>query len=402
MSRNGVTSATYSYDANGNRLNGPDDATTYTYDDQDRVVAVNTGSGAGNALYTYTPNGELESKTTGSQTTTYQYDGLGNLLTINLPTGTRIDYLIDAHNRRIGKQADGVLVQGFLYADDAVGLRPTAELDGNDNVVSRFVYATNLNVPAYMIRGGTTYRILTDHLGSPRLVVDVSTGLVAQQMDYDEFGNVTNDTNPGFQPFGFGGGLYDPQTALTHFGARDYDAETGRWTTRDPIGFGGGDPNLYDYVLGDPVNEVDPDGLNALILPVIADDVVRQYRRERIDLSLLRSVPTLKCLSCDPRVRQRLLYADLQVGMMGCESPTSFWRTLASWVGRKFLGRAAAAEAEATTTAFDASYQALVDEVAGETGATVRLGEAPGGTGSKLGSGIRPGQSTGFGRGGLK
>ena len=80
-------------------------------------------------------------------------------------------------------------------------------------------------------------------------------------MDYDEFGNVTNDTNPGFQPFGFAGGLYDPQTKLVRFGARDYDAQTGRWTSKDPILFEGGDTNLYGYVLGDPVNLVDFPGL---------------------------------------------------------------------------------------------------------------------------------------------
>jgi len=47
---------------------------------------------------------------------------------------------------------------------------------------------------------------------------------------------------------------------LTRFGARDYDAWSGRWTNKDPIRFGGGDANLYGYVLGDPVNFIDPDG----------------------------------------------------------------------------------------------------------------------------------------------
>ncbi|MDR1008621.1 MAG: hypothetical protein LBL65_08735, partial [Campylobacteraceae bacterium] len=40
-----------------------------------------------------------------------------------------------------------------------------------------------------------------------------------------------------------------------------YDSNTGRWTSKDPIDFGGGSSNLYGYVLGDPVNYVDPTGL---------------------------------------------------------------------------------------------------------------------------------------------
>jgi RHS repeat-associated protein len=111
-----------------------------------------------------------------------------------------------------------------------------------------------------MVRSGQTYRILSDHLGSVRLVVNAATGAVAQRIDYDEFGVVTLDTNPGFQPFGFAGGLYDPDTKLVRFGARDYDPETGRGTAKDPIGFSGGDANFYAYVANDPINTIDPDG----------------------------------------------------------------------------------------------------------------------------------------------
>jgi RHS repeat-associated protein len=165
---------------------------------------------------------------------------MGNLRNVTLPDGTKIEYIIDGQNRRIGKKVNGTLVQGFLYKD---GLRPVAELDGSGNVVSRFVYARGRNVPEYMVKGGVTYRIITDHLGSPRLVV-----------------NVAADASPGFQPFGFAGGLYDRDIKLVRFGARDYDAEAGRWTAKDPILFAGGDTNLYGYVLNDPFNLWDHKG----------------------------------------------------------------------------------------------------------------------------------------------
>ena len=242
----------YTYDSNGNRLSH--NTITGAYDAQDRLITY------GNNAYTYTANGELFTRTdtSTSETTAYTYDVLGNLVSVTLPDDRQIAYVIDGGNRRIGKKDNGTLIQGFLYQG---GLRPVAELDNNGNIVSRFIYANRINVPDYMMKSGVTYRIVTDHLGSPRLVVNTATGQIVQRMDYDEFGNVTNDTNPGFQPFGFAGGLYDNDTKLVRFGARDYDAEIGRWTAKDPILFMGGDTNLYAYVRNDPMNWKDPYGL---------------------------------------------------------------------------------------------------------------------------------------------
>jgi RHS repeat-associated protein len=79
----------------------------------------------------------------------------------------------------------------------------------------------------------------------------------------DEFGNVLADSAPGFQPFGFAGGLYDLDTTLVRFGARDYDGTTGRWTAKDPIGFSGHDSNLFGYASAEPVNRIDPAGLKS-------------------------------------------------------------------------------------------------------------------------------------------
>lgn len=134
------------------------------------------------------------------------------------------------------------------------------------SIVSRFVYGTKGNVPDYMVKGGVTYRIISDHLGSPRLIVNTATGSIVQQVEYDEFGVVISDTNPGFQPFGFAGGLYDQHTEFVRFGAREYDASIGRWTSKDPILFEAGDTNLFGYVFNDPVNWVDPDGESAIVV----------------------------------------------------------------------------------------------------------------------------------------
>jgi RHS repeat-associated protein len=140
-------------------------------------------------------------------------------------------------------------------------LNIVAELDSLGNVVSRFVYGTKGHVPDYMVKNGVTYLFITDHLGSVRFVVDIVSGAVVQYISYDEFGNILIDTNPGFQAFGYAGGLYDGQTGLVRFGARDYEARSGRWTAKDPIGFGGFNSNLYVYCINNPFNFIDKNGL---------------------------------------------------------------------------------------------------------------------------------------------
>jgi RHS repeat-associated protein len=252
----GAPHATYGYDANGNRtsLTQGSSALTATYDAQDRLQT------HGATSYTFGPNGDLQQRLRPPEVapTQYTYDALGALTHVRLPDGTQVDYVVDALGRRVGKRLNATRVQGFLYDGS---LRVVAELDGTGAMVSRFVYASLDHVPDYMVKGSTTYRLLTDHLGSVRLVVNTSTGMVVQALEYGPFGEVLVDSNPGFQPFGFAGGLYDRDTQFLRFGARDYDAEVGRWTSKDPIHFHGGDTNLFAYVGSNPVEDIDPTGL---------------------------------------------------------------------------------------------------------------------------------------------
>ncbi len=254
--KNTVTVATYGYDSNSNRNSGTigSQPTSATYDDQDRLITYNTLS------FTYNANGDLQTKTNNTlgQTTQYVYDVFGNLTQVTLPNTTLITYEIDGLNRRVGRKINGVLDKRWIYMDQ---YRIAAETDASGAITKRFVYGSKGNIPDYMISGGENYRIISDHLGSPRLVIKISDGTIVHQMNHDEFGRVTQDTNPGYLPFGFAGGLYDVQTGLVRFGARDYDAEVGRWTSKDPILFNGGDSNLFGYVANDPVNWIDPSGL---------------------------------------------------------------------------------------------------------------------------------------------
>ncbi len=248
----------YAYDENGTRiyemntLRGIPNR-SYQYSDEDHLLK------AGEWAYQYDLDGFLTTKTNTTNPTNktqYFYSSRGELLTVLLPDGHRIDYLCDPLGRRIAKKVNGVVVEKYLWQ----GLtRLLAVYDGSNTLRQRFEYADD-RLPLSMTMAGATYYFTYDQVGSLRLVADAS-GNVVKRISYDAFGNILKDTNPGLAvPFGFAGGLHDRDTGLVRFGFRDYDPEVGRWTAKDPIGFAGGDTDLYGYVLNDPINFIDPAG----------------------------------------------------------------------------------------------------------------------------------------------
>jgi len=174
---------------------------------------------------------------------------------------TQIIYHLNALNQRVAKEVDGEVVEKYLWKDLTTLL---AVYDSNNTLVQRFEYA-DLRMPISMMQDGKKYYLHYDQVGSLRAVSNAEHNIV-KEVIYDTFGNILSDTNPEFNmPFGFAGGLHDRDTSLVHFGYREYDPYTGKWTAKDPIGFDGGDSNLYGYVLGDPVNFIDPEGLKIAV-----------------------------------------------------------------------------------------------------------------------------------------
>ncbi len=204
-----------SYDANGNLLS--DGTNTYTWDARNHLSGI---SGAVSASFVYGPFG-----------------------------------------RRTGRNVNGVITQ-FLYD----GLNPVAELDGASppNVTANLL--TGLGIDEYFTRTDSsgTMAFLTDALGSTIGLVD-STGALNTSYTYEPFGNTTVSGSSA-NPYQFTGRENDA-TGLYFYRARYYSPTFQRFVSQDPIGFAGGGPNLYGYVLNNPISFIDPFGYQWLPTP---------------------------------------------------------------------------------------------------------------------------------------
>jgi len=228
---------------------------TFAYSDEDHLLT------AGDVTYQYDVDGFLTTKAQGSNIARYNYSSRGELLSANLPDGRMIEYINDPLGRRIARKVNGTVTEKYLWQ----GLTHLlAVYDNSNNLVMRFEYADG-RMPVAMARDGATYYLAYDQVGSLKVVTDAS-GNVVKRIDYDSFGNIINETNLGFEiPFGFAGGLHDRDIGLVRFGFRDYDPDMGRWTAKDPILFNGGDIDSYGCVTNNPINRIDPRGLQQVI-----------------------------------------------------------------------------------------------------------------------------------------
>lgn len=242
----------YQYDAVGNRVAVVDDGattdysintmnaytgvggTTFTYDaDGNPITRLDS---TGTTMYAYDVEGRLRTATSASDHVEYEYDALGNRAAV-IHNGTRTEYLIDPAG--IG---------------DVVG-----EFDGAGQLVARYVHGIGL--ASRFDAGGDRAYYDADAVGN---IIGVTgpAGSYVNEYAYLPFGERLREVESVANPFEFVGalGVMEDPGGLEFMRARYYDASLGRFMTPDPIGFAGGDANLYAYVANGPIHGIDPGG----------------------------------------------------------------------------------------------------------------------------------------------
>nr|MDQ2668354.1 RHS repeat-associated core domain-containing protein [Gemmatimonadota bacterium] len=282
VTRDGVAAQAFTFDAAGNRTAVTTSAgvVAATYSADDRILSYD------GQTITHDASGARATEVRGADTLGYQYDDLGRMTQLSSRTDGALSFRYDADGRRVQELRGGAVVRSLLYGGSTA---PMAELTAAGTVKSEFVQITGELAPDYLVQGATTYYLVHDQLGSVRQVIDVNSGSVAQAVDYDVIGVVTRNTATGFQPFGYVGGLNDADGRTVHFGARDYDARTGRWIQPDPIGIEGGQTR-YEYGANDPINSVDPVGLCPLVCPEDVEQLIAQVRSGRPIITVVAGV----------------------------------------------------------------------------------------------------------------
>ncbi len=283
-----VTKAQYGYDAL-NRLTDVKDGPTgtvidhYAYDATGNRTSFTNASGTTNYIYP-TTNHRLAQ--VGSTPRTY--DAVGNTTQIG---GTAKEFVYNDANRmsqvKVGGTATmnyalsgrGERVRKYLAANNTYTVYNEAgqwvgDYDAAGIAIQQAIWFDDL--PVGLLAGATANQKLhylqSDHLGTPRVVVDMAanTAIWRWDLEGEAFGNTVPNQDPDANGIAFvinmrfPGQRYDAASGFNQNGFRDYEPGSGRYVQSDPIGLGGG-PSTYGYALGRPLNAADPLGLQTTV-----------------------------------------------------------------------------------------------------------------------------------------
>jgi RHS repeat-associated protein len=244
-SRSGF-SASYTYDANGNRLTRTVNSVTenYYYDDADKLDEIKVG-GSTVKDFSYDAAGRTTSVVTGAGTTTLAYDYESRITTITFPNTSTNTFTYNGLDTRVGKVDSGGTK---TYKRDGVGVTAPVLSDGGAS-----------DTPGLSERRSGTSTFSHAGIKNQHEQTAANESSAATQT-YDAFGNLVGSSGTWKGPFGYGGSFgyqTDGDSGLKLLGHRYYDSSTGRFLTRDPAKDG---RNWYVYCDNDPTTGADPLG----------------------------------------------------------------------------------------------------------------------------------------------
>ena len=218
--------------------------TQTTYDVADQILTRN------GAAYQYDADGNL-AQVSGAASWIAGYDLENRLVSVSRSGQPTLASSYDAFGRR-AQRIVGSTVEVFRRDTDG---RVLSEADGSGGVLAEYVYVDGRLLAT--VRGGQTLFYLFDYLGSTLAVTD-GNGAVTVAYGYDVSGRVLARTGSFPNRFTFVGehGVEDDGAGLYLMERRHYDAVTGRFVQRDPIGIAGG-MNLYQYAQQRPTTLID-------------------------------------------------------------------------------------------------------------------------------------------------
>ena len=243
-------SASYSFDANGNRtsrtVNGVTE--TYAYDDADKLLSITGGFNP--RTYSYDLAGRTTAITGAGGTTQIAYDYEGRVTQITYPSLASDSYTYNG----VGARASAIGVSGSrTFKRNGLGVVSSVLSDG----VAQYTPGVSRRE-----NGVSTFQ----HSGLKNTSAQSSaTGAISASRVYDAYGNTVSSTGTWKGPFGYGGpfGYQEEANGLKLLGHRYYDPDTGRFLTRDPIGSG---RNWYAYAGNSPIVRADASGLEYVVV----------------------------------------------------------------------------------------------------------------------------------------
>ncbi len=247
----------FAYDAAGNRVE--DNGEVAEFDPADRLT------GQGSLRCEYDPRGNLVAWHDRGAIWRFQYDGRNRMTRAEDRAGRVVTFGYDAFGRRAWKESEKITTR-FVWAGEQL-IREVR----SDGTSRDYLYPPGSPVPLAIREGDVTYTVHADHLGTPRRLTDPQ-GRIAWSADGDAFGLARVSASAVTNPIRFPGHYHDEETGLYYNRWRYYSPRLGRYLSRSPAPHRGGF-NLYAYAGNDPINVIDPLGLGSggrTVPPIVA------------------------------------------------------------------------------------------------------------------------------------